>query len=279
MDLLDVATRWILCDFNIIIGRIIMNADHEYFEAQIHRTWLELLIAANYTEVAAIAVNTEFCIYHPNYTDVVIYVDLPASSYIIVQQDDSIKDLIRQTISIIADNRIDNENGYTPDKTSIIFRVKLVEPEDNWKETIKEVIIRSRNSNQGIISEKLFNRDNKSVYVYNEMKFASQSEIRIAQELEKRKILFFPLPLAVRTETGLQYKDHREVDFLICQDGVWGILEVSYHPDRYEKDAEKDNWFKKSGILCIQHYTAERCYNESGIVVSEFIDILAKYKR
>ena len=111
------------------------------------------------------------------------------------------------------------------------------------------------------------------------MKFASQSEIRIAQELEARRILFFPLPLAVRADTGDFYQDHREPDFLVCKDGVWGILEVSYHPDRYEKDSEKDSWFKKSGILCVQHYSAERCYNHFSDVVNEFLEILERHKR
>ena len=149
------------------------------------------------------------------------------------------------------------------------------------------------------------------------MRFASRSEIRIAQELEERRVLFFPLPLAVRTDTGALYEDHREPDFLVCQDGVWGILEVAYHPDRYEKDSEKDIWFKKSGILYTQHYkqrldnlrrkdalrgaatteisvrlgsysashfegsayTAERCYNHPSEVVDEFLQLLAKHKR
>ena len=50
----------------------------------------------------------------------------------------------------------------------------------------------------------------KAIIPYNEMKFASQSEIRIAQELERRKVLFFPLALAVRADTGDLYQDHRE---------------------------------------------------------------------
>ena len=112
------------------------------------------------------------------------------------------------------------------------------------------------------------------------MKFGSRSEVRIAQELESRRVLFFPLPLAVRSDTGAAYLDHREPDFLICQDGVWGILEVSFHqPARYEKDSEKDIWFKKSGILCVQHYTAEKCFNDPADVVEEFLQILAKYKK
>jgi hypothetical protein len=125
----------------------------------------------------------------------------------------------------------------------------------------------------------VFFKKEKNILIYNEMKFASKTEIRIAQELENHKILFFPLPLAVRAETGNFYNDHREVDFLICQDGTWGILEVSFHQDRYEKDSEKDSWFKKSGILCIQHYTAERCWEDSRQVVDEFLSILAQHKR
>jgi len=145
--------------------------------------------------------------------------------------------------------------------------------------TMPHLIVNAKDSNQAIVTEKVFSREKKQVYLYNEMKFASQAEIRIAQEFERRKILFFPLPLAVRNDTGNLFEDHREVDFLVCHDGIWGILEVSYHPDRFEKDAEKDSWFKDSGILCIQHSTAERCYNQPSAVVNEFLKILAKYKR
>jgi hypothetical protein len=122
-------------------------------------------------------------------------------------------------------------------------------------------------------------KDGRPTHTWNELKYASASEIRIAQELEKRQVLFFPLAVAVRAETGKNWQDHREVDFLVCQNGAWGILEVSYHPDRYERDSEKDVWFKKSGILCIQHYTAERCYKDSQGVVEEFLGILAQYEK
>ena len=91
--------------------------------------------------------------------------------------------------------------------------------------------------------------------------------------------MFFPLPLAVRSETGVLYKDHREANFLVCDEDVWGILEVSYHPNRFKQDSEKNIWFKRSGVLCVQHYTSERCYRQPGEVVVEFLEILAKYRR
>ena len=111
------------------------------------------------------------------------------------------------------------------------------------------------------------------------MKFGSISEVRIAQALASRGVLFFPLPLAVRGETGASYMDRREPDFLVCHDGVWGILEVAFHPDRYEKDADKDVWFKTSGIVHIQNYPAEHCFNHPSEVVDAFLHLLAKHKR
>ncbi len=180
---------------------------------------------------------------------------------------------------VVSRGRIYDNNYNVVDNLPFINRVKLIEVEQDWQNIVKNLIANAQNPNQGLISEKVASKNGKPINVYNEMKFASRSEIRIAQELETQKILFFPLPLGVRADTGNFYNDHREVDFLICQDGAWGILEVSYHPDRYEKDSEKDSWFKKSGILCIQHYSAERCYNFSKEVVEEFLTILARYRR
>ena len=165
------------------------------------------------------------------------------------------------------------------EKLDIFFCFVPSEIEEMWKDVIRRKISRVKDPNQAVITEKVFLRQRKQPYLYNEMKFGSKSEIGVAQELETRKVLFFPLPLAVRAETGKFYQDHREVDFLICHDGVWGILEIAYHSGRYEKDKEKDSWFKTSGILCIEHYTAEKCFNAPKKVVDEFLEVLAKCKR
>jgi hypothetical protein len=151
--------------------------------------------------------------------------------------------------------------------------------DQGWEEEMKSLIMKFKGSNQGLVSELMAAKDGRPIHTWNELKYASASEIRIAQELEKRRVLFFPLAVAVRAETGTNWKDHREVDFLICQKGAWGILEVSYHPDRYERDAEKDVWFKQSGVLCIQHYTAERCSRDAAGVAHEFLKILTQYEK
>jgi hypothetical protein len=250
-------------------------------EESLHRTWVQLLLEHNYREVAAIAVDTDVTVIREwdessqsSYVSMIAF-DLPVSIYATVKNSDHIRKLIERAMSSVCAGRILTEGEWF----AFSYRVKLMDVEDGWQNVVRELIASAQNANQGIISEKLFLQRGKQPYLYNEMKFASQSEIRIAQEFESRQELFFPLPLAIRAETGNFYEDHREIDFLVCHDGVWGILEVSYHPDRFEKDAEKDTWFKKSGILCIQHYTAERCYQNSASVVNEFLAILAKHKR
>ncbi|MCY7275588.1 MAG: hypothetical protein LH702_18085 [Phormidesmis sp. CAN_BIN44] len=132
---------------------------------------------------------------------------------------------------------------------------------------------------QGFITDKMSAKEGRKTIQHDGLTFGSQSEVAIFKALEERQVLFFLLPLGVRYETGIHCKDRREPDFLVCYEGTWGILEVSYHePERYEKDEEKDAWFKKSGLLCVEHYTAEACYKGPKRVVEEFLSILIQHK-
>jgi hypothetical protein len=255
-------------------------------EAKLHRTWVQLLIDNGHPEIAAIALESEVCLLYLHddrygrypYPES-IALGFPTFSWIYINNDEQIQKIIEGSIRTVIQCNIFDDDGHFRDDLPVIYRVKLAEVEEGWQNIVKNLIANSQNPNQAVVTEKVFSKKDKNILIYNEMKFASKTEIRIAQELENRKILFFPLPLAVRADTGNFYNDHREVDFLICQDGTWGILEVSFHQDRYEKDSEKDSWFKKSGILCIQHYTAERCWEHSRQVVDEFLSILAQHKR
>lgn len=247
-------------------------------EERIHRTWIELLKDTGFTELASAILDAEIEYMHSQWDQIGLYINLPPSSYSLIKQNQNHQELLKRSLKAVAQGRISDQNGNENENPIFEFRLKLLPIEDGWKEVMRQLIVNARGSNQASISERAFTQSHKHLYEYNGMKFASKSEIRIAQELELRHILFFPLPLAVRYETGHPYQDYREPDFLICQDGVFGILEVSYHPDRFEKDSEKDVWFKKAGILCIQHYTAERCYREPEKVVEEFLEILIKHK-
>jgi len=250
------------------------------FDATLHRTWVQFLYDHDYKDIAAIAVESEIEVLYKDDNPYGLAISIPTSWLGSIKHDDRIKKIMTCALKSVANGHIYYCTGRAMDIESmeIIYRARLIEVEDGWQNIVKSLIANSSDLNQGIVTEKVFSKKQKQPYIHNEMKFASQSEIRIAQELEARNVLFFPLPLAVRAETGSFYKDHREVDFLVCHDGSWGIIEVAYHPDRYEKDSEKKAWFQKSGILCIEHYTAERCYREPEVVVTEFLEILAKYR-
>ena len=256
------------------------------FEQKLHHTWVQYLITLGRKDAAAIAIECEISMvingeYDRNWVNKV-KIAVPTSSYSYVTSDDELGFFLRETLVNVMDGQYYSKWDLFLDRdifNDLTFRILLTEPSEDWKNIIRRLIFAPTDSNQGIVSEKAFARENKSLYLYNEMKFASQAEIRVAQELENRKVLFFPLPLAIRAETGTFYKDHREPDFLVCLDGAWGILEVSHHSNRYEQDSEKAVWFKNSGILCVEHYTSERCNKETGKVVSEFLATLARYKK
>ncbi len=248
-------------------------------EGKLHRTWVQLLIDNDFREIGAIAIDTDLRIVYNYYDPAAIAFEIPTSAYAYVKNSDQIKKVMERAFATVSQGRIFDNNYNEVRELPFVYLVRLMDIEQGWQNVTKSLIANAQNPNQALITEKAFAKTQKQPYIYNDVKFASQSEIRIAQELETRRVLFFPLPLAVRADTGNFYEDHREVDFLVCQDGTWGVLEVSYHPDRFEKDSEKDSWFKKSGILCIQHYSAERCYGNSAGVVEEFLAILAKYKR
>jgi hypothetical protein len=251
------------------------------FEQKLHRTVVQFLVEYNCRAEAAIVIESELHITGGYSGPEGISLEIPTSMHGIVKKDVSKQEHINLAILHVSDGHITDRNGnaITLSEEDITHCIRLIEVEAGWQNVVRELIADAKNPNQAVVSEKMSQKNGKEIYSYNEMKFASNSEIRIAQELEVRKILFFPLPLAVRAESGDFYKDHREPDFLICHDGTWGILEVAYHPNRYEKDSEKADWFKQSGILCVQHYTAERCYNESGKVVDKFLEILAQHKK
>lgn len=192
---------------------------------RLHRTWLQVLVEEGRHEIAALLVDAEMNQEWHNYQPFVS-IKLPSSAYILVQADPSIQKAIQLSLSSVAEGYIHDQNGYELDEVPVTYQVLLLDVEEDWRDIVRSLIVNAKDPNQGIVTEKVFSRAQKQPLVYNEMKFGSQSEIRVAQEFEQREVLFFPLPLAVRSETGKLYRDHREVDFLVCDDGVWGILEV-----------------------------------------------------
>jgi hypothetical protein len=243
------------------------------FEESILRTYVDLVRHSNKPELAALVVDAELSIGEgENGFLYEIFIGLPVCYVPTVLYDDVILQHFRDCLKLLMTGRYYDPKGIT-------FGTKFMEPEDDWRELVKSLIARAKEPNQGVVTTIVRQRSDQEPLKYNEMNFGSATEIRVAQELERRKILFFPLPLAVRAETGKNFQDHREPDFLICHEGVWGILEVAFHQGRYEQDKQKDEWFKKSGILCVEHYMAEECYNKTASVIDRFLSILEQYKK
>ncbi len=108
--------------------------------------------------------------------------------------------------------------------------------------------------------------------------FRSQSEVKIAKTLDHRGIFFIP-PTRVRLSTGKDGRQSRELDFVICHEGKWGVLEVDgpFHDRRL--DAERDRWLRGHGIGIVQRFEAARCYQTPQAVIDEFLHVLEMESR
>jgi hypothetical protein len=108
------------------------------------------------------------------------------------------------------------------------------------------------------------------------MRFRSESELRIAQALDRTGVLF--LPDALMRLGASNARQNREADFLVCANGVWGILEVDGAPFHTDNDretaAERDQLFRQHGIPLAEHFEAARCAASADAVVAEFLAAL-----
>jgi len=115
------------------------------------------------------------------------------------------------------------------------------------------------------------------IFEHDGLRFRSKAEIRVYDELKKRDVLFFPNATAALGGKN----DKREPDFLVCQDGKWGILEVmggQFHPSETAiKDHERARIFKDYGLTVIEFYDAKKCYQEPQNVVDDFLNRLLKF--
>jgi very-short-patch-repair endonuclease len=105
------------------------------------------------------------------------------------------------------------------------------------------------------------------------MIFRSHSEVRIAKTLDHRGIFFIP-PTRVRLSAAKDSRQSRELDFVICHEGKWGVLEVDGPFHDRKLDAERDGWLRRHGITSIQRFPAEKCYNTPHAVIDEFLHAL-----
>lgn len=118
--------------------------------------------------------------------------------------------------------------------------------------------------------------DSEHLRTWNNLRFRSESEVKIAGALDEAGALYWPnckSRLGKPTE-----RRNLEADFLVCWRGKWGILEVDgepFHPpERRTQEQERDRGFHLSGVKVVQHFDADRCYRHPRDVVRSFLMVL-----
>jgi hypothetical protein len=155
------------------------------------------------------------------------------------------------------------------EEVSIRYRAQLVEIDADWRHELQEIARGKRVHNQALDAER--------VLIWANHRFRSQAEIKIAEALDRAKLLFLP---NCKARLGFSNRENREPDFLVCWNGKWGILEVDgepFHPpSRAVDDHERDRLFNAHGIMFVQHFDAGECYESADTVVKKFLFLLDK---
>jgi hypothetical protein len=115
---------------------------------------------------------------------------------------------------------------------------------------------------------------------WQNLSFSSVSEVKIAQALDRAGVLFFPNCRGRLTTT--EGRRNRESDFLVCYDGIWGILEVDgepFHPaSRAAEDHKRDGFFLDHGVW-VHRFDSNECFNCPDDVVRRFLQRLKRWHR
>lgn len=154
-----------------------------------------------------------------------------------------------------------------------------------FSENLRGKIEELTKSNALAVSDGTKNQANSGVraeYEWGGIYFRSQVEIRIAQEFDKRGVLFFG---NVRGRFNLDdspvSKDllngRVELDFLVFYQGKCLILEIDgiHHKKQVERDYSRDRVLLKEGIPTVR-FTAKECHEKTADVVTEFMAIFTK---
>jgi hypothetical protein len=115
---------------------------------------------------------------------------------------------------------------------------------------------------------------------WQNLRFRSVSEAKIAQALDRAGVLFFPNCIGRLTTT--QGRQNRECDFLVCYDGFFAILEVDgdpYHPSsRAAEDHKRDGFFLDHGVW-VHRFDSDECFKCPDGVVRRFLERLNRLRR
>ncbi|WP_242025888.1 pentapeptide repeat-containing protein [Anabaena sp. FACHB-1391] len=155
-------------------------------------------------------------------------------------------------------------------ETTDLIISKTLENDNTVNKPEKNIDVDNTSNNQGVQFYA-----NSTIHTWENLRFRSKTEIKIAEALDRTGVLFVPNSLArLTTPKG---RENKEADFLICYNGKWGVLEVDgpYHTaERRVEEQERERIFKKNGIKVVERFDAQRCYNHPDEVVQEFFNMI-----
>jgi hypothetical protein len=160
----------------------------------------------------------------------------------------------------------------TDPNVKIGVKASLVQVTAQWRQELLARLRGDHVTNQGLpFSPKI------PMVTWNNLRFRSQTETRVAEALERAQVLFLPNCMA---RLGFSQRQNREADFLVCQKGKWGILEVdspsTHPPTRTVEDHERDRLFKAHGLRVVEHFDAGDCWEALDGVVKRFLYLLGQ---
>lgn len=117
----------------------------------------------------------------------------------------------------------------------------------------------------------------KATKTYRGLRFRSESEVRVAQALDRAHVMYLPNcrgRVGGRDDT----RTNVEADFIVFADGAWGVLEVDgseWHTNA-AKDHRRDRPLKYHGAAVVERFDAGECFENPDGVVRQFLALLRK---
>jgi hypothetical protein len=114
------------------------------------------------------------------------------------------------------------------------------------------------------------------------MYFRSETEIKIAEQLDKKGVLFFANVQGLASKKGSpvsakgQFNGRLELDFLVFYKGKFITLEVDgerhQEKDQTRRDYIRDRILLREGIPTAR-FTASECFKHTEAVIDEFLSM------
>jgi hypothetical protein len=114
---------------------------------------------------------------------------------------------------------------------------------------------------------------------WNGLRFRSKTEVRFAEALDRKGLLYYPNALArLSTPKG---RKNQESDFLVCcltpKGFRWGIVEIDgpFHtPEKRAIEQERERVFERSGVR-VYRFDSQQCDKNPDAIVEEFVQLLS----